>query len=161
MEFLIGHHDLESINFFQSRCPINIERMVLTDFNWNKYIEHLPEEIAGTAYDYDINSVPNTDWGRLWDLVEQWHNRNINIGWITSWVWWEDDVGNIIGRVSKQKPDSVQNQQEQGGGGAAGPGGETIGPKAGPSNAGSSMGGPQAIPLSSAPTIGFDPTILS
>ncbi|KAI6022647.1 hypothetical protein EDC04DRAFT_2606944 [Pisolithus marmoratus] len=49
--------------------------------DWNKYIEHLPGEIAGTAYDYDIDSVPNTDWGRLWDLVEQWHNRNIDIRW--------------------------------------------------------------------------------
>ncbi|KAI6010056.1 hypothetical protein EDC04DRAFT_2610356 [Pisolithus marmoratus] len=128
-----------------------------SSIDWNKYIEHLPGEIMGTAYDYDINSVPNTDWERSWDLVEQWHNRNINIGWIMSWVLWEDDVGNIIGR----KPNSVLNQQEQDGGGAAGPGGETIGPKAGPSNAGCSMGGPQAIPSSSAPAIGFDPTILS
>ncbi|KAI6009160.1 hypothetical protein EDC04DRAFT_2610708 [Pisolithus marmoratus] len=111
--------------------------------DWNKYIEHLPGEITGTAYDYDIDSVPNTDWGRLWDLVEQWHNRNIDIRW------------------TKQKPDSVQNQQEQDGGGAAGPRGETIGPEAGPSNAGSSMSGPQAIPSSSVPAIRFDPTILS
>ncbi|KAI6020600.1 hypothetical protein EDC04DRAFT_2901616 [Pisolithus marmoratus] len=135
----------------------NIKRMVLMDFNWNKYIEHLPGEIMGTAYNYDIDSVPNTDWGRLWDLVEQWHNRNIDIRWITTWVLWEDNTGNIIGR----QPQTIGNQQEQDGGGAAGPGGETSGPEAGPSNAGSSMGRPQAIPLSAVPTIGFDPTILS
>ncbi|KAI6020616.1 hypothetical protein EDC04DRAFT_2607409 [Pisolithus marmoratus] len=157
-EFLISRHDPESVNFFQSRCPINIERMVLTDFDWNQYIEHLPWEITGTAYNYNIDSVPNTNWGRLWDLVEQWHNRNIDIRWIMSWVLWEDDMGNIIGR---QQPQTIGNQQEQDGGGAAGPRGETSGPEVGPSNAGSSMGGPQAIPLSSVPAIGFDPTILS
>ncbi|KAI6043187.1 hypothetical protein EDC04DRAFT_2891205 [Pisolithus marmoratus] len=111
----------------------------------------------GTAYNYNIDSVPNTDWGRLWDLVEQWHNRNIDIRWITTWVLWEDDTGNIIGR----QPQTIGNQQEQDGGGAAGPRGETSGLKAGPSNAGGSMGRPQAIPSSSAPPIGFDPTILS
>ncbi|KAI5999282.1 hypothetical protein EDD15DRAFT_2193944 [Pisolithus albus] len=97
-EFLLGFHDPKSVKFFRSRCPENIERMALEDFNWEKLLQRLPEEIAGPKYGYDIDSVPDEDWEAIWDAVEGWYSKPIDIQWITSWVQWEDDSGNIVGK---------------------------------------------------------------
>ncbi|KAI5986467.1 hypothetical protein EDD15DRAFT_2471518 [Pisolithus albus] len=86
-EFLLRFHDPQSIKLFHSRCLKNIEQMALKHF----------EEIAGLKYNYDIDSVPDEDWEVIWAMVEGWYSKPIDIQWITSWVQWEDDSGNIVG----------------------------------------------------------------
>ncbi|KAI6096127.1 hypothetical protein F5141DRAFT_1067849 [Pisolithus sp. B1] len=98
-ELLLGHHDPKSILVFRSRCPINIERMSLTDFDWDEYSQRLLQEIAGPKYSYDVDEVPEEDWEGLWDAVEGWHKQKLDIKWITSCVPWEDNSGNIVGKV--------------------------------------------------------------
>ncbi|KAI6029947.1 hypothetical protein PISMIDRAFT_12478 [Pisolithus microcarpus 441] len=136
-EFLLGFHDPQTIKFFRTRCPKNIEQMDLTDFDWDKHLQRLPEEIAGPKYNYDIDSVPDEDWEEIWDAVEGWYHNQIDIQWVTSWVQWEDDSGNIVGKDSGDVAGS-------GGGNVAGSGGGNV--------AGSSA---------THTAVGFDPSLVS
>ncbi|KAI6011512.1 hypothetical protein EDC04DRAFT_2609861 [Pisolithus marmoratus] len=83
-EIILGCHDPEAFRIFHSRCPINIERMDAEDFtDWMEY-------------NYDVDMVPDEDWGALWKEVQEWHKPKLDTKWISSYVLWEDNDGKII-----------------------------------------------------------------
>ncbi|KAI6029946.1 hypothetical protein BKA83DRAFT_24008 [Pisolithus microcarpus] len=108
-EIILGRHDPESFKIFRSRCPINIERMKTDDFakNWMRHMNRLPPLMEGEKYDYDIDMVPDEDWKVLLVEVQGWHQRKLDIEWITSCVQWEDDNGTIIYPPERQSSDNL------------------------------------------------------
>ncbi|KAI5989686.1 hypothetical protein EDD15DRAFT_2198375 [Pisolithus albus] len=54
--------------------------------------------------------MPDEDWEAIWDAVEQWYSNQIDSHWVTSWVQWEDDSGNIVGKLhSDYSPEAKVN----------------------------------------------------
>ncbi|KAI6043188.1 hypothetical protein EDC04DRAFT_2600371 [Pisolithus marmoratus] len=105
-ETILGCHDPEAFKIFHSICPINIERMDAEDFTddwaWHRGLlpawhrGRLPRLMEGMGYNYDVDMVPDKDWGALWNQVQGWHKCKLDTEWISTCVPWEDDYGNII-----------------------------------------------------------------
>ncbi|KAI6038765.1 hypothetical protein EDC04DRAFT_2603687 [Pisolithus marmoratus] len=105
-EIILGHHDHEAFRIFHSRCPINIKRMDAEDFTdywawhggllpaWHR--GRLPRLMEGMEYNYDVDMVPDEDWGALWKEVQEWHKCKLDTEWISSYVPWEDNDRKII-----------------------------------------------------------------
>ncbi|KAI6025436.1 hypothetical protein EDC04DRAFT_2899877 [Pisolithus marmoratus] len=122
-ETILGRHDPEAFKIFRSRCPINIERMDAEDFTddwaWHRGLlpawhrGRLPRLMEGMGYNYDVDMVPDEDWGALWNEVKGWHKCKLDTEWsecdastcfhmltfspkVSTCVPWEDDYGIII-----------------------------------------------------------------
>ncbi|KAI6009159.1 hypothetical protein EDC04DRAFT_2906722 [Pisolithus marmoratus] len=103
---ILGHHDPKAFRIFHSRCPITIERMDAEDFTdywawhggllpaWHR--GRLPGLMEGMEYNYDVDMVPDEDWGALWKEVQEWHKWKLDTEWISSYVPWEDNNRKII-----------------------------------------------------------------
>ncbi|KAI6020615.1 hypothetical protein EDC04DRAFT_2607408 [Pisolithus marmoratus] len=116
-ETILGCHDPEAFKIFCSRCPINIERMDAEDFTddwaWHRDLllawhrGRLPRLMEGMGYNYDVDMVPDEDWGALWNEVQGWHKCKLDTEWISTCVPWEDDYGNIIYPPAHQPHDGL------------------------------------------------------
>ncbi|KAI5989780.1 hypothetical protein F5J12DRAFT_897824 [Pisolithus orientalis] len=129
LEYLVGRHDPNSVNYFRAHCPINIERIMYEfEWSWDAYKERVPTRLYGERYDWDVENIPDADFTILWDEAVEWYSRQPDPAWISKWVPWVEIDGVVASMQSTGDADEGNvgtgaGDDEAGGPGAGSQGG--------------------------------------